>query len=268
MLSRNTHAVENRALADFEAPDRLAGVHLKRVEHAIRAADEQEPRPVHIRHDRRRVVRVVVTRLRRADPHRLTGPLVEREVPIPRTAQVRAPVLQQRVQNDFVTLDDRRRRPAAMRRDRTVFLRQGTAPYRLAIGSERDELGGDGEHVDVAGGRIDGRRGPTRPVLRHVGEVEAERSLPDDLAAIDIDGDEPFLRRRHVTRRDGLQVQAIAEHNRRRSAAKVERPGDVLPGGRPARRQIGFRRRAIAPRSAPFRPIVRRQGGPCGQGHE
>ncbi len=188
-------AVENRALADFDRPDLFAGVDLERVIHAVGAADNHRARPVNRADNRRRVVGVVVARLRRADPHRLPGLLVEREIAVAGAIQI-APRQDQRVEDHLVALDDRRSGAAAVRGHRAVLVGQRAIPQHFAVRRHANQLRGDGEHVDVAGFRIDRGRRPGRAMLRHVAQVEAEALLPDDLAGLGIDRNQTLLRGR------------------------------------------------------------------------
>ena len=214
-------AVENRALADFHRPDLFAGVDLQRVIHAIGTADEQRARAVDVGNDGRGIIRVVVTRLRRADPDRLAALLVEREVAVAGPVEI-APREDQRVEDDLVALDDRRRGSAAVRGHRAVLVGERSIPQHLAVRRHADQLRRDGEQVDVAGLRIDRGRRPRRAMLRHVAQEQAEAPLPHHFAGFRIDRDQPFLRRRGIARRRRIDVNAIAKRHRSRPAADRE----------------------------------------------
>ena len=195
---------------------------------AVGAADDQRRRLIDLRDDRRRVVGVVVTRLRRADPDGLSGALVEGEIAIAGTVQV-APRQEQRVENHLVAVHDRRGGAAAVRGDGAVVFGQRSIPEHLAVGRQRQQLRADGEHVDVAGLGIDGRRRPAGAVLRHVAQVDAEAVLPDHLAGFGIERDEALLRRR----RDRRRLTADRGDCRRRPATSGRRSARATRGCRP-----------------------------------
>ena len=103
---------------------------------------------------------------------------------------------------------------------------------------------------------------------RHVAREHVVAVLPQQLAGVGVQGHQPFLRRRAGA--DGvLEVEAIAEHDRRRSLAVRDLPSEVLTRRRPRRGQIGFGRDAVsgdrairASRSAPGGPAQAEQRAP------
>jgi hypothetical protein len=67
-------------------------------------------------------------------------------------------------------------------------------------------------------------------MLRHITEVHAESAIPDDLTAVQVDGNKAFLSVRGIAA-NRQQVEAIAEDHGSGSTANRDAPGQVLAFG-------------------------------------
>ena len=126
---------------------------------------------------------------------------------------------------------------------------QRALPEQLAVGRERHQQAVAAEREDVAGRRVHRGRGPGDPMRRDVAREQVVLVLPQQLAGVGVEAHQPFL---HGGAGAGgvLQIEAVAEHDRRRPAAVRDLPRQVLAGRRPRRSAGRFRSR---PRSAPGR---------------
>ena len=147
----------------------------------------------------------------------VAGPLVERDEAM-RAVAGRAPVRDGGADDDQVAVDERRHRPAAVRRERGELLAERAVPQQLAVAAERDDLGAAAERVDVAGLRIGRGRGPADAVRRHVALEQVELVFPDHLAGVGVERHHALLQVRAAAGRV-LHVDAIAHDDRRRASA-------------------------------------------------
>ena len=257
----------DRALRGDVAPDLLAGLRLHRVDAAVAAAADEQPRAVDRGDHRRRVVRVVRPAAGAGDPDDVAGPLVERdEAVLPRRA--RAPARDRRADDHQVAVDERRHRPAAVRGEGGELLADRAIPQELAVLAQRDDRRADAQRVDVAGLGIGGGRGPAHAVRGDVALEDVELVFPDDLAGVGVERHDALLQRLAGAGRV-LHVDAVAHDDRSGAAAVRGAPQEVLAVQRPLLDQALFVRGPVAMRTARFRPVSQRHapGTLCGSEH-
>src|SRR5688572_12218049 len=91
-------------------------------------------------------------------------------------------------------------------------------------------------------------------MLWNVAQINAEPSIPEDLAALSIERNQAFLRVGGIAN-DGEQIQTIAKRDGRRSPADGNPPRKTFALGRPLRWQIGLSGSAITRGTAPLGPV-------------
>ena len=179
---------------------------------------------------------------------------------------VRAPVGHRRADDHQVAVDQRRHRPAALRRERGELLAERPVPQQFAVAAQRDHLRHAAQGVDVAGLGIGRRRRPPDAVRRHVALEDVELVFPDHLAGVGVERHHALLQIRATPGRI-LQIEAVADHDRRRPAAVRRAPEEVLPVERPLVDQPGFLRDAVAVGTAHVRPVADRHAARPLRGH-
>ena len=177
-----------------------------------------------------------------------------------RAVRLRAPARDRGADDDEVAVDDRRHRPAAVRREGGELLADRAFPQQLAVLAERDDGGADAQRVDVAGLGIGGGRRPADAVRRHVALKDVELVFPDHLAGVGVERHDALLQLGAAAGRV-LDVDAVAHDDRRRASAVRRAPQEILAVERPLLDQPRFGGAAVAIRPARFGPVAERDPG-------
>src|SRR5207247_2329523 len=147
---------------------------------------------------------------------------------------------------------------AAVRAEAAEFLAQRARPEgfaRLAV--ETLKIVADAHRIDIARRRITRDARPADPLLGHIGEVDVELVLPDDLARRGIGADHFFAFAGGARLARGQRVELAVHHDRRRAGGQLRPlPEQVLAVGVPTVDQAGLAGNAVLFWTSPGGPIV------------
>src|SRR5687767_11562827 len=221
------HAGIQAALADFILPNRFTGLRLDCVSHSVTRTLNQQPRAVDGGNDWWRIGRVVRSTTGGADPHCLSGLLIKRHEAMSATT-VLAP-LESYATNDYqIAVDDGRDCASPMGRQQTKVFSERSLPKNLPVFAHAQQRAAHSEDENVSRLGIADGRGPADSMRRYIAKKDIEAMLPKQLAGISVETHHPLLFE-FTFARGVLQVDLIADHDRRRPAAVGGFPGKVLP---------------------------------------
>ena len=252
------------------APDAFARADFHGVDGTVGGARDEQPLPADDGDHRIRVVgpfesqrRLEVVGRRRPPDHLARFGIDGHEAV--RTAGLIAPRTVDEADDDEAAVEDRRSDAPAVARNAAEFFGELPLPQRLAgLGVQADEKAGRRLREDGACGGVGRERSPAEPARRDVGEEDAERSFPNELAGVRIEALDAFDfgRLRGVGPVD--DVELTAHHERGGAAAEGLLPlevalahGTEVEGGRETR----FLRLARLFGPAPVDPVGSRGGG-------